>query len=305
MYKTCFRFTLVLSLILSLLACSTVKEVLDFGDDENVALYDHVADVESWKQRREESLRKPYGWLSLVGLFWLEPGENRIGSSIDNDIILKAGPARWGVISVDGDTVRFKAHSEVVKVSGELVADVELIADVDGEPNIVTAGSTQFYLIKRGSYALRVKDSQSPVLVNFAGLDYYPVDESWRIEGKFIPAKEGEVIQISNVLGQLEGSKLAGTVEFERGDRTYRLAALDEDDRLFFLFADRTNGSGTYGAGRFIYTELPKDGRVIIDFNKAYNPPCAFTDYSTCPLPPPQNRLPVEVLAGEKEYNQY
>ncbi len=299
------KYPLLSLLLVFLAACSSVKEVLDIGADENTTAYDHSVDVAAWKQRRDASLRKPYGWLSLVGLLWLEPGENTIGSSADNDIILNAGPARWGVINVDEDSIRFTALSEQVTVDGAVSADIDLIADVYGQPNIVAAGSTQFYLIKRGSYALRVKDSESPIRVNFEGLDYYPVDENWRIEGKFIPADDGATIKISNVLGQLEDSKLAGTVEFEIDDRTYRLAAIDEGDKLFFLFADRTNGRGTYGAGRFIYTALPQDGRLVIDFNKAYNPPCAFTDYSTCPLPPPQNRLPIALTAGEKEYSQH
>ncbi len=299
------KLPLLSLLIIFLTSCASVKEVLDIGGEENTVNYDHSADVEEWKQRRDASLRKPYGWLSLVGLLWLEPGNNTVGSSADNDIILKAGPAHWGVINVSKDAVSFTALSEAVTVDGVTSANVQLVADVDGKPNVVSSGSTQFYLIKRGSYALRVKDSKSPIRVDFEGLDYYPVDENWRIKGKFIPADEGAVIKISNVLGQLDDSKLAGTVEFEIDDRTYRLAAIDEGDKLFFLFADRTNGRDTYGAGRFIYTELPENGRLNIDFNKAYNPPCAFTDYSTCPLPPPQNRLPIAVTAGEKEYTQH
>ncbi len=305
MYKITFKTALVLLLLGSLAACGTVKEVLDIGASDKLAKYDHEADMAAWKQRRDTGLRKPYGWLSLVGLLWLEPGENRVGNSVNNDIILKSGPASWGLINVTDKQVTFKTSSDLVTVNGEFLNEVELIADIDGEPNIVTSGSTQFHLIKRGEYALRVKDSEAPTLVNFAGLDYYPVDKNWRIEGEFTPAKDGEVIQISNVLGQLEDSKLAGSIEFELGGRTYRLDAIDSDDDLFVLFADRTNGRGTYGAGRFVYTDLAVDGRVTIDFNKAYNPPCAFTDYSTCPLPPPQNRLPVAVTAGEKEYTQH
>jgi len=288
---------------LGLLAgCSTVNEAPDPELADDLVVFDHAVDVADWKQRRLERLEQPYGWLSLVGLLWLEPGENTIGSAAENDVVLKAGPDHWGTIIVDGESVRFITASDQVTVDGESVDEVKLIADVDGKPNIVISGTTQFYLIERGSYALRVKDSEAATRVDFLGLDYYTVDESWKFEAKFVPAAEGATIPISNVLGQLDDSPLAGTLEFVRDGKTYHLDALDEGDVYFFIVADRTNGHGTYGAGRFIYTGLPVNGRVTIDFNKAYNPPCAFTEYSTCALPPPQNRLPIEVTAGEKEY---
>jgi len=283
-------------------ACSTPGEFEPEKVVKTVNPVDYKTEILDWQARRETSLKKPYGWLSLVGLQWLEPGENSIGLATDNDVVLKAGPAHWGNINVFDSGVVFKSASNLVTVDGKPEDEVRLIADVDGQPNIVSAGTTQFYLIKRGSYALRVKDSQSPTRLNFKGLDRYPIDASWKIEGKFIPAKEGETIPISNVLGQLEDSPKAGTLEFEKDGHIYRLDAIDEGEDYFFIVADKTNGHGTYGAGRFIYTGHPQNGRLSIDFNKAYNPPCAFTAYSTCPLPPPQNRLALKITAGEKEY---
>lgn len=296
------KVMLLIALASMLAACSSVTEPLYPEAEEAVIEVDHATDVADWKQHRLERLQRPYGWLSLVGLLWLEPGENTVGSASSNDIVLKKGPQHWGTITVNEDSVWFRTASDEVTVDGKYVAEVKLIADVDGKPNIIISGTTQFYLIERGSYALRVKDSEASTRVDFLGLDYYPVDESWSFDAKFIPAAEGATIPIANVLGQLDDSALAGTVEFVRDGKTYRLDALDEGDVYFFIVADRTNGHGTYGAGRFIYTGLPENGRLKIDFNKAYNPPCAFTEYSTCALPPPQNRLPIEVTAGEKEY---
>ncbi len=297
-----FKIIAVTVLLSLLAACSTLPEESPVDTPEVTMPYDHAADVAGWKQARIDRLEEPFGWLSLVGLLWLEPGENKIGSAASNDIVLKSGPSQWGTVFLDGDSIRFVAASDQVTVDGKRVDEVQLIADVNGEPNIVISGTTQFFVIKRGSYALRVKDSQSPVRVDFAGLDYYPVEESWKFNAKFTPAAEGATIPISNVLGQLDDSPLAGTLEFEKDGVQYSLLALVQDDKYFIIVADRTNGRGTYGAGRFIYTKLAENGRVIIDFNKAYNPPCAFTEYSTCSLPPPQNRMPIAVTAGEKEY---
>lgn len=297
-----FKTIAATALMIMLAACSTVplEEVAE--TPELTVPVDHSVDVAAWKSARIDRLQQPFGWLSLVGLLWLEPGENTIGSAASNDIVLKSGPSHWGTIVLDGDAIRFITASDQVTVDGKRVAEVELIADVNGTPNVVISGTTQFFVIKRGSYALRVKDSESPVRVDFAGLDYYPVDESWKFDAKFTPAPEGATIPISNVLGQLDDTPLAGTLEFEKDGKKYSLLALVQSGRYFFIVADRTNGHGTYGAGRFIYTDFAVNGRVSIDFNKAYNPPCAFTEYSTCSLPPPQNRLPIAVTAGEKEY---
>jgi uncharacterized protein (DUF1684 family) len=180
------------------------------------------------------------------------------------------------------------------------------VSDDEDEPTVVASGDLSFHVIHRGSYALRLKDRRAPTLVGFTGIENYPVDDSWRFDARFVPAEPGRTIEIADVLGQVNPMPVLGTVEFERGGESYRLLGLAEEDSeaLWFLFADRTNGRETYGAGRFLYSDgLPENGRVIIDFNKAYNPPCAFTDYSTCPLPPQQNRLDLAVTAGEKDFH--
>ena len=265
-----------------------------------------AAEIEDWRDRRNQRLASDNGWLTLVGLDWLQDGENRVGSAEDNDIRLGGGPDHWGTVSVDGDEIRFvPAPGAPVTVDDATVDEAVLVADSQGQPTVVASGDLSFYVIERGSYALRVKDKQAPTRVNFTGVEVYPADESWRYEARFLPAEPGTTIDIADVLGRMEPMPVLGSVEFERDGRVYRLLGLAEEgsDSLWFLFADRTTGRETYGAGRFLYSDgMPEDGRVVVDFNKAYNPPCAFTDYSTCPLPPQQNRLDLAVTAGEKAY---
>ncbi|MGA9574532.1 MAG: DUF1684 domain-containing protein [Lysobacterales bacterium] len=267
----------------------------------------HRQSVEAWRESRDERLRKPNGWLTLTGLEWLKEGENRIGRAADNDIQLSGGPEHWGSVVLQNDQVYFKnADLENVKINNEALSQATLIPDTEGEPTTITSGTLNITLIYRESYALRIKDSQATTLKNFKGVDNYPIDESWRIDGRFIPAEEGATMEITNVLGQVSESPVLGTFEFDQGGKTYSLLGLNEDDsgRLWFIFADRTTGHGTYGAGRYLYSEgAPENGHLTVDFNKAYNPPCAFNAYSTCPIPPQRNRMDLQVLAGEKEFH--
>jgi uncharacterized protein (DUF1684 family) len=269
---------------------------------------DHAAALREWRQRRHERLSSEDGWLTLVGLEWLKDGANRLGSSADSDIRLPGGPADWGTVKVDGDEITFvPAAGELITVDGAPAAPARLVADNQGQPTVVRSGTLSFQVIYRGTYALRVKDSQAPTLRAFTGVDNYPIDAGWRFDARFIAAEPGQTIEIGDVLGQLNPMPVLGTVEFEREGRTYSLLGLSEEgtDSIWFLFADRTTGRETYGAGRFLYSDgMPENGRVVVDFNKAYNPPCAFTEYSTCPLPPQQNRLDLAVTAGEKDYHR-
>jgi len=271
--------------------------------------------IQQWRQQRDESLRRADGWLTLVGLEWLKPGVNRIGSGPDNDIKLTVGPDYWGSIELDSKTLTFirAADSDVTidgagidgaAVDGATPERVALVADDTGEPSMIRSGAFGFYVIFRESYALRVFDNQAPALANFKGVQNYDIQPDWRISGRFTPASAGQTIDIGNVLGQVSATPVYGVFEFERAGRHYQLIGLGEETskNVWFIFSDRTSGKGTYGAGRFLYSEgLPKDGRLVVDFNKAYNPPCAFSDYATCPLPPQKNRLDLAVTAGEKD----
>ena len=286
--------------------------VLDVGLADSTVLPDAAGpelrqEVIEWRQRREDRLRSEHGWLSLVALEWLKEGENRIGHSPENDIQLPGGPDYWGTILLEGETLGFRrAENPAVTVNGEMPEFVELVPDVAGEATVVQSGSMAFQVIHRESYALRVSDSQAPTRVNFRGLDYFEIQPDWVVEGEFHAAAVGETIDIANVLGQVTATAVYGTFEFVREGAVHRLIALvdESSEAPWFIFADRTNGKTTYGAGRFLHSEgLPEGGRLLVDFNKSYNPPCAFSDYSTCPLPPPQNRLDLAVSAGEKQFH--
>jgi uncharacterized protein (DUF1684 family) len=269
----------------------------------------HEEEIRDWRERRHERLSSDDGWMTLVGLEWLQEGENRIGSSPASTIPIAGGPEDWGTLYVQGDELRFLPFSgKGITVDGKEVSEVMLVADSQGEPTVVQSGDLSFYVIFRASYALRIKHTKAQALLDFTGVPSYQFQPDWKYEARFIPAPDGETIEIGNVLGQLSPSSVYGHVEFERGGVSYRLLALGDEDSesLWFLFADRTSGRETYGAGRFLYSDgMPENGRLVVDFNKAYNPPCAFNDYSTCPLPPQQNRLNLEVTAGEKDYQAH
>ena len=273
----------------------------------NIQTESHQEAVEAWRASRHERLIQPDGWLTLVGLEWLKDGENRIGNAADNDIQLSGGAPHWGSVVLQDDQLHFNNLDQAnVSVNGEPLSRVSLVADTEGEATVITSGTFSATVIFRGSYALRIKDSKAKALQNFKGVDNYPINESWLIDGRFIRAETGAVLEITNVLGQVSDSPVFGTFEFEINGKTHNLLGLGEEDSksLWFIFADRTTGHGTYGAGRYLYSDdMPKDGRLKLDFNKAYNPPCAFNPYSTCPIPPQRNRMDLLVQAGEKDFH--
>lgn len=267
----------------------------------------HQKEIESWRQQRVERLRGPTGWLSLVGLDWLREGRNTLGSAPDNSIVLAKWPSHLGTIVLSKGKVTIALDRQAdATIDGAKKTEATLVDDSQENKTIVTSGTLSFYLLQRGHrFALRVRDTEAPTRLNFAGLDYFDIDPSWRIEAKWEAYQPPRVVEEPNVLGDVDKVVVPGAAVFERGGKTYRVEPVIEvpgDINLFLVFADRTSGKETYGASRFVYTEPPKDGKVIIDFNKAYNPPCAFTPYSTCPLPVQQNRLDMRVTAGEKKY---
>lgn len=268
----------------------------------------YVQSIEQQRTARIERLRQPQGWLSLVGLHWIEPGTHTLGRAADNGIVLATGPAHLGEVERTDAGVRFRPLQDVgIHIDGMPAAgEIVLADDQSGTPTTVTfdEGKAGFQLIQRGDrVGLRVRDERAKTRTGFAGLDVYPVDPAWRIHARFEPHPPGKTIDIANVLGMLEPQPSPGAVVFERDGREHRIEALDNGDgSLFLIIADRTSGRETYGAGRFVYTDAPVDGHVDVDFNLAVNPPCAFNEYSTCPLPPPENRLDLAVTAGEKTY---
>ncbi|HEX7181224.1 MAG TPA: DUF1684 domain-containing protein [Thermoanaerobaculia bacterium] len=273
-------------------------------------------EIETWRKDRFDGLKSEDGWFSLVGLFWLDEGENRFGSDPGvNKVILPEGrsPKVAGAFVREGKSVRVKAEPgapraprEDITLDGKPVTGaMELKSDATGKPTVLRLGSLSFHVIERGDkIGVRVKDSRSPALAAFHGLDYFPIQPAWRIEARFEPYQPAKKVPIPNVLGQVSDEPSPGAVVFDWQGKTYRLDAIQgsEEGGLFLIFADETNGKDTYGAGRFLDTDPPKDGKVVVDFNTAYNPPCAFTSFATCPLPPQQNKLALRIEAGEKKY---
>jgi uncharacterized protein (DUF1684 family) len=265
-------------------------------------------EIEAWKAHRLARLTSEDGWLALAGLFWLEPGENRVGSGVDNRVVLpRPAPETVGTLHLEGSSVRLDPMPEAgLTIEGKPATSQILKSDQsDGGPTIVKVGTVSFFVHRVGEkLGVRVKDSTSEARKDFKGLEYFPTDPEWRCDARFEPYGPPKTISVPNILGTVDKDTSPGALVFTVGGKEYRLDPVIEagSDALFVIFADETNGNETYGSGRFLYAPMPKNGRTVVDFNKAYNPPCAFTPYATCPLPPAENRLPVRVTAGEKKY---
>jgi uncharacterized protein len=267
----------------------------------------YKTEIDAWRAKIEKSLRSDNGWLTLAGRHELSPGANTIGTASDNQIALAPGlaPSHLGTINIEGDKVTLKLAPgvEMFNARGDPIGFSErtLQTDLDRR-DWVYLERLSFHVIKRddGKYILRVSDLESDVRKNFAGRIWYGVNPAMRIEAKYVPYS-GKKIDIVNVLGEVSQEPVAGYLEFRLNGKIHRLDALaDPGEPLFVIFGDRTGETATYPSGRFLEVALPKNGKTVIDFNKAYNPPCAFSAYTTCPLPPPQNVLKTSVAAGEK-----
>ncbi|MFL6449809.1 MAG: DUF1684 domain-containing protein [Bryobacteraceae bacterium] len=254
---------------------------------------EYFKSVEAWQKHREDGLRKPDSWLTLVGLFWLKPGANTVGAGSSNDFVLPKGsaPERAGAFELAGNTVTYTGSDKNKRT-----------VDYDEEhPTVVRAGSVSMTVIKRKDrFGIRAKDSESPLLKNFKGTTFFPIDPELHFTGRFLP--DQKKIPILNILGQTEMEISPGVVQFIYKGEKYKLRPIYEGKTLYFLFKDPTNKTETYQAGRMLNTPLPVNGKVDLDFNRSYNPPCIFTPYATCPLPPKENSLPFPVTAGEKRY---
>ncbi len=260
---------------------------------------DLVAAVEAWRRQRYAALRRDMGWLTLAGLGWLREGTNRVGSDDGADVVLPAGPAIAGTVRVEG---RSAVADGAFTYDGEPARELHLRSDLDGDPTILELGALRIGLIERGGrLALRTWNLDAPARREFTGLDHWPVDPAWRVLGTLDRSARRSAL-VPDVLGTAQEEQTEGVVGFELHGTPCRLDALPGDaGALFLVFGDLTNGTQTYAAGRFLYTEAPDpDGTVAIDFNRAYNPPCALSPYATCPLPWPENRLAVRVEAGER-----
>lgn len=270
----------------------------------------YQAEINSWHQQRIENLKGETGWLNLAGLFWLQEGINTFGSDPSNTLVFPENKMvpRAGFFLVKNGVVSMNVRPEVeVVANGQRVRE-QMIFHPDSTRNpTLTHGSLQWFVIKRDNQlGIRVRDLESSEVESFTGIERYPVDPTWRVQAQLKVPSSPKQIDITNVLGQTTPQHSPGTLEFELFGNTYQLDALQEGSELFIIFGDSTNATETYPAGRYLYAKLPEaDGYTILDFNKAYNPPCAFTPYATCPLPPAQNVLPLAIRAGEKNYHGY
>ena len=265
----------------------------------------HRAAVEAWRRERYRRLLLDTGWLTLAGLEWLRPGVNRVGSDPDGEAVLPAGPRWAGTVTLT--EARIVADGSFTH-AGTPADGLRLETDLNGEPTMLELGSLRFCIIERGErLGLRTWDTDSPARSEFKGIDHWPVDPAWRL-GARLEATPGRTVRVPDVLGTIDEEASPGDLLFEAGGATHRLQALPGGDagELWLVFGDASNGDGTYGGGRFLYLDAPDaDGTVELDFNRAYNPPCVFSPYATCPIPWPENRLAIRIEAGERDWDHH
>ncbi len=283
--------------VLLILFCHSTPTVAETGHPVSAK-----ENWEKWTLEREKRMGSPDGWMSLAGLYWLNEGNNTIGSDKNNQQRFpKKTPAFIGNVVVKGDTVTIEVKDPKVLVNGQKTIFARLSVK---DRTRVTFGSFTFFIIKREKgYAIRLRDNQNPALKTFQGLDFYPYNPEWVKSARLIKNQKPKKLMIQTVYGTFRHEKSAGWIEFSHNGETYRLQAVDSGPKepLFIMFTDGTSEKETYGAGRYI--DIPRaddNGNTVIDFNYAYNPPCAFTHFATCPLPPRSNKLKIEIKAGEK-----
>jgi uncharacterized protein (DUF1684 family) len=276
-------------------------------------------DLAGWRKQYVRDLLKPDGWLSLTGLEWLKPGDNSLGSAADNTIHLAAGnPAHLAILHLEGEAVTLNPPSGGFPPGFLVAGSPAKPQPLRAEPNNdkvsphLTVGTLNMYVIRREvRFALRIKDSHAPAILGFHGLKLYPPDAAYRVTAKWIPYSPPKTITLATLVGTSYDQPVPGVAEFTLDGKTFRLEPVLEDPavaKLFFILRDTTSTTTTYGACRFLYTGFPtggldQPGELVLDFNRLENPPCAYTPFSTCPLPPPGNRLPVALPVGEQRYH--
>jgi uncharacterized protein len=270
----------------------------------------YAKEIEQWNQKRVEHLKAEKGWLNLAGLFWLEQGVQTFGSDTKNNLVFPKGtiPATAGKLYRVNNTVYLLPAKQVdFTIDGKLVKDSVLIFGEKANTPVIAYNNLRFTIIKRADkLGVRLRDLSSAAITNFKGIDRYKTDSTWRVQASLLKNNPLTSIAITNVLGQTNETAYGGKVTFTINNNRYTLDAIDEGNEILLVFGDKTTGKTTYHGGRFI--SIPKNqlaDSFIVDFNKAYNPPCVFTPYATCPLPPSQNILPIAITAGEKNYGKH
>jgi len=271
---------------------------------------EYIKSVEQWDIDRLNRLKSATGWLSLSGLFWLHEGENTLGRDSSNSLIYNSenAPAFLGKFVLKSDTVRYFAPDSLNIMAGTQKVD-SMILQKDNQENttFLTYGSLNWHIIKREErLGIRMKDSLNEALVKFPGIERFPIQSDWYLKAKFVEYQPPKTIELPDITGKIENVKSPGCLEFTIDGVLFTLDALEGGNELFIVFADETSAETTYGGGRFLYVSLPDSlGNTFIDFNKAYNPPCAFTEFATCPTPPKSNFLKIRIEAGEKNFGNH
>ncbi|MBL8203045.1 MAG: DUF1684 domain-containing protein [Blastocatellia bacterium] len=265
--------------------------------------------IQTARTDREAKLKADDGWLTVSGLFWLKEGANEFGADSSNDLVITASgaPAKIGTFDLQDGKVTLRVASGVtVTVDDKPVQEYQLQGDAAKKPEAIRTGDLTFLLLKRGArYGIRLKDKNAASRREFTGLRWYPVKEEYRVTAQFLPYDQPKDVPIINILGDVENYKSPGLLKFKLRGQEYTLEPVNSGEKLFLILRDQTSGKTTYAASRFLYADKPKDGQVILDFNLVINPPCAFTAYATCPLPPKQNRLNTAIEAGELIYQSH
>jgi uncharacterized protein (DUF1684 family) len=291
---------IVAALFLSLTACSEAPAAVD---------PEYAAEIEEWRDARLARLTSDDGWLSVTGLYWLERGHNAFGSGEENPVVLPDAslPSVAGsiVVGENGVVILTAESTAKVFVNGKVISETVLKTDADESPDIVVAGRIQFYVIDReGRLAARVKDPKAASRTKFEGIDHFPIEPSMRVQARLEPYESPREVAVPTEVGTNATYLAPGMLHFSIGGKEHTLEPFlsgAKNERYFLIFRDGTSGVATYGAGRFLYASaVDESGTTTLDFNLAYNPPCAFTPYATCPLAPPQNWLQVSIEAGEK-----
>ena len=267
--------------------------VLSLSASTGASLQDaYATSVEAWRAEREARLTADDGWLTVAGLFFLREGENSFGASPLRDIVLPEGPEKAGVFELRGRQVTLRAaEGRTLTVNGESVSSARLYPR-DERADLTIGDLTMYVHVSGERLAIRLRDKNSAIRQNFTGLRWYPVNESYRVRARFVPHSAPVTVQVPNILGDIETFTSSGSVTLSLEGRELSLLPVDDDGELWFIFRDLTSGTETYPAARFLYAEAPKDGWTILDFNTAYNPPCAFNPHTTLPAPPAREPTP-------------
>ena len=267
----------------------------------------YIGETEKWRAEHQKEQITEDGWFTVAGLFWLKEGLNSVGRGEKYDVSLTENfkGDKFGEIDLTNGKATLRVEPGIVAtMGGSPVSTIELVSDEKGKPTKIDVGSQTLYVIMReGKYGVRLKDKDSPERKHFTGLKWYPIEPSIKVTATLAAYDKPRDIMVPNILGGSFKYQSPGILTFKLKGKAYSLTPVIEEDHLFIIFKDLTSKTASYGAGRFLYADMPKNGKVILDFNRAENPPCAYTKFATCPLPPLQNRLAIAIKAGEKRYH--